>query len=564
LLRIRLGQEIDKGSFLIFLLIMAFLSAFLIYPIIYVFVNSFFIGGNISLYYFESMIQDPLYRESIVNSLTIGLTATVLTSLISIPLAFLMVRYDFPLKRLVQGLLLVPLVMPPFVGAIGMVQLFARYGAVNILLMNLKLISRPIDWFGGGFWGVVLLEALHLYPYLYLNVAAALSNIDPTLEEQAECLGSSGFRLFRTITFPLVLPGYFAGAIIVFIWSFTDLGTPLIFNYRKVVPVTIFSMVRDIWQNPMGYAFTVMTLFISVASIVIARRYIGSKTYEMMSRGHFTPRISRLRRWKIVLAYIFLGTLILAALTPQISVVLISFAEQWFFSPLPQSWTTRFYETVATHPLTVGSIRNSLFYSLSSTAIDIVLGLVIAYLLARKRVPGKDVLDSTVMLPLALPGIVLAFGYVTGFSGTILDPFIDPTVLLIVSYAVRRLPYSVRAAYAGFQQTSVSLEEASLSVGASPIRTIIKITFPLILANVIAGGIMSFSAGMMEVSDSLILAMKDQFFPITKTIYELDLRLGDGPYVASALGIVGTIIVSACILVANRLLGRSMGELFRA
>lgn len=190
--------------------------------------------------------------------------------------------------------------------------------------------------------------------------------------------------------------------------------------------------------------------------------------------------------------------------------------------------------------------------------------MVIAYLLARKRFPGKDVLDSTVMMPLALPGIVLAFGYVTSFSGTILDPFIDPTVLLIVSYAVRRLPYSVRAAYAGFQQTSVSLEEASLSVGASPIRTIIKITFPLILANVIAGGIMSFSAGMMEVSDSLILAMKDQFFPITKTIYELDLRLGDGPYVASALGIVGTIIVSACILVANRLLGRSMGELFRA
>jgi iron(III) transport system permease protein len=560
----RMGRQIDKGSFMIFLVVMAFLAVFLFYPILYVFVNSFFIGGKVTFYYFILMFQDPLYRESIINSLMIGLTATVLTSLVAIPLAFLMVRYDFPFKRFLQGLLLVPLVMPPFVGAIGMVQLFARYGAINILLMNLKLISRPIDWFGGGFWGVVVLEALHLYPYLYLNVAAALANIDPTLEEQAESFGSSGFRLFRTITFPLVLPGYFAGAIVVFIWAFTDLGTPLIFDFRKVVPLTIFSMIRDIWANPMGYAFTVMTLLLSVLSIVSARRYVGRKKYEMLSRGHFAPRVSRIRSWKLVPVYAFMFMLIISALTPQISVVLISFAEQWFFSPLPQSWTARFYQTVATHPLTISSIKNSLFYSASSTALDISLGLVVAYLLARKSFPGKDILDSAVMLPLALPGIVLAFGYVAGFSGTALDPFIDPTALLILSYSIRRLPYSVRATYAGLQQTSASLEEASLSVGASPFRTLMKITLPLILANAIAGGIMAFSANMMEVSDSLVLATREPFYPITKTIYELDLRLGDGPYVASALGIVGTIIVTICILVANRLLGRSMGELFRA
>jgi len=560
---VRIWRHIDKGPFLIFLIVMAFLTAFLFYPILYVFINSFYINGSINFYYFLLMFQDPLYRQIIINSLEIGLASTVLTSIVSIPLAFLMVRYDFPYKRLIQGLLLIPLVMPPFVGAIGMVQLFARYGAVNILLMDLKLISRPIDWFGGGFVGIILLETLHLYPFLYLNVAAALANVDPTLEEQAESFGSSGFRLFRTVTFPLILPGYFAGAIVVFIWAFTDLGTPLIFNFRNVVPVTIFSMVSDIFTNPLGYAFTVMTLLFAIMSIVLTRRYVGRRVYEMMSRGHFAPRISRVRRWRLAPIYAFLVLLILAALTPQISVVLVSFAEQWFFSPLPQSWTTRFYQTVATYPLTVSSIQNSLFYSVVSTAVDILLGLVVAYLLARKSFPGKDVLDSTVMLPLALPGIVLAFGYVAGFAGTPLDPFINPTVLIILSYSIRRIPYSVRAVYAGLQQTSVSLEEASLSVGASPLRTLVKITLPLIIANVLAGGIMAFSAGMMEVSDSLVLAIKEPFYPITKTIYELNLRLGDGPYVASALGIVGTIIVAICILVTNRLLGRSMGELFR-
>jgi len=168
------------------------------------------------------------------------------------------------------------------------------------------------------------------------------------------------------------------------------------------------------------------------------------------------------------------------------------------------------------------------------------------------------------MMPLALPGVVIAFGYLATFTGTPLDPFVNPVPLLIISYSVRRLPYSVRAAYAGFQQTSVALEEASLSVGASPVKTLLSITAPLILANVVAGGIMSFSAAMMEVSDSLILAMQEPFFPITKAIYGLNQRIQDGPYLASALGTVGTLIVAGCLLLANRLLGRSMGELFRA
>jgi len=251
-------------------------------------------------------------------------------------------------------------------------------------------------------------------------------------------------------------------------------------------------------------------------------------------------------------------------MTPQISVILLSLAEEWFLAVLPTVYTAKYYETALTHYLTTTSIINSLKYSIFSTALDVLLGITIGYLLARRKFLGKDVLDSTAMLPLAIPGIVIAFGYVATFTGTLLDPFYDPTLLLILSYSVRRLPYSVRAAYAGFQQTSVSLEEASLSVGASPLRTLFSITAPLIMANVIAGGIMSFSAAMMEVSDSMILAMTERFYPISKAIYSVDLRLGDGPYVASALGTIGTFIVTACLLAANKLLGKSMGELFRA
>jgi iron(III) transport system permease protein len=199
-----------------------------------------------------------------------------------------------------------------------------------------------------------------------------------------------------------------------------------------------------------------------------------------------------------------------------------------------------------------------------STLVDIVLGVTIAYLLARKRIPGKDVLDSLAMLPLALPGLVIAFGYVGAFSGTPLDARGNPFFLLVIAYAVRRLPYMVRAAYAGFQQSSVFLEEAAMNLGASPLRTVFQITLPLVFANLTAGAILCFSFAMLEVSDSLILALKDQYYPITKAIYALLGRIADGPYIASAMGILGLVLLAGSLFLAGRFYGHRMGELFRA
>jgi len=177
------------------------------------------------------------------------------------------------------------------------------------------------------------------------------------------------------------------------------------------------------------------------------------------------------------------------------------------------------------------------------------------------------VIDALAMLPLALPGLVIAFGYIAAFDWKIswLNPRENPTLLLIISYSVRRLPYIVRSAYAGFQQTSVTLEEASANLGASPFRTLRKITLPLVMANLIAGTILTFAFAMLEVSDGLILAMKEQYFPITKAIYQLLGRIDpNSASVACALGVLGMIILSLSLLIAARILGRKMGQLFRA
>ncbi|MFM1768939.1 MAG: hypothetical protein RJA22_1468 [Verrucomicrobiota bacterium] len=558
-------------------LLLCFFGAFLFYPVGLLLKGAFIVEGRFSLQYFGMLLSSPLQREALFNSFAIALLTTALTTLLTLPLAWAMTRFRFTGKALLGSLLLVPMIMPPFVGAIGLRQLLSRFGSLNLLLTDLGLIppDQPIDWLGeGGFWGIVLLQVLNLYPIMFLNVSAAMANVDPALREAAQNLGAGGWRLFRTITLPLILPGYFAGAIIVFIWAFTDLGTPLIFGFSRVVPVQIFDALKEVNTNPMGYTLVVFVLLLTVALFLTSKRVLAGRRHEMIARGHVAgAEVQASPRQTLVLVGA-ISALILVALLPHAMVIVQSFSERWFFSVLPQAWTTDTYGELFRDSLTATSIRNSLLFSSLSALLDLVLGVIIAWLLTRRRIPMAGLLDALAMLPLALPGIVLAFGYVAAFDfdaktspwlGEWLNPRNNPTLLLIISYSVRRLPFIVRSAYAGFQQTSVTLEEASANLGASPFRTLRKITLPLVMANLIAGTILTFSFAMLEVSDGLILAMKERYFPITKMIYELMGRIEPGaPSVACALGVIGMILLTGSLLVAGKILGKKMGQLFRA
>ena len=579
--RIRRQYDLTPPTTVVLGLTTLFFLLFLIYPLLYVFKEAFWIESRFNLTYFKLMVTDPNIRELVMNSFKIGVMVTAVTSIVSLPLAYFLTRYRYPGRDMLRSVILIPMIMPPFVGAIGMKQFFGLFGSMNMLLVKLNLIdmTETIDWFRGGFWGVVMLSTLHLYPIMYLNIVAALSNVDPSLEEAAENMGASRFQVFRQITLPLMMPGYFAGSILVFIWAFTDLGTPLIFEYRNVVSVRIFNQVTEANTNPMGYALVVLIVVLTALAFYISKRWTGSKHYEMLGRGHVTSREVDANRIMRVIIYLFIGGLTLIALLPHISVILVSLtpdASQWRLSVLPKSWTFAHYVETFTHSDTLPSILNSLKYSIFSTLLALLIGIVVSYLLTRKRLPFQNLLDAVAMLPLALPGVAIAFGYLGSFSDTtlllrylpdglisVIDPRQNPTFLLIISYAVRRLPYMLRSIYAGLQQTSVTYEEASQNMGATPIRTLYKITLPLVIANILAGAILVFSFSMLEVSDSLILAMKDQHYPITKAIWSLSQRPDQGPYTASALGVVGMLILMACLLGAGRVLGGKLGEIFR-
>ena len=574
-------------AWLLLAFILAIFALFLLWPIVLV-VRVGFFGipapgqppQGFTLDYLKAIFLDADLRRGLLNSAGIAIAVTAVCMLISVPLAVLSVRFDFAGKGLANALLLVPLILPPFVGAIGMRQILGRYGALTALAQHLGIVgpNTPIDWLGSArVFGVILVEALSLYPILYLNVSAALANIDPAMQEAAANLGASRWTIFRRITLPLMRPGLFAGGTIVLIWSFTELGTPLMFDFYQVTPVQVFHRLTQVTGNPLPYALVVVMLLGSALLYVIGKLILGRGYDVAVTKAATSLASSRLKGPRAAFALLPFLLIAFLALLPHIGVVLMSVSGvgAWYQSVLPKVFTAAHYAHGLTHDVTIPAIRNSIAFAAASTVVDIALGLIIAWLIVRSRLPGKQLIDSLSMLPLAVPGIVLAFGYLAislwlqvlfRNSQTIrnlVDVQQNPSVLLVVAYAMRRLPYVVRSAVAGLEQTPVDLELAARNLGASGWLTLRRITLPLIAANLLAGGLLAFAFAMLEVSDSLILAQRQSFWPITKAIYELFQRLPDGPYIASALGVWAMALLTLTILAANSFLGKRIGAIFR-
>jgi iron(III) transport system permease protein len=560
----------QTGAIFIALLVLALLGAFFIWPLIQTLKGCFIHEGRTTLAFLGEVFQNPIYVEGLWNSLALAVATTLLVILIGLPLALLAARCDFTGKTLLSGLILAPMILPPFVGAIGIRQLLGQYGALNAALVQLGVCdwSSAVSWLGTGrFWAVALTEALHLYPIFYLNAVAAIANLDPALEEAAENLGCAGWRRFRRITLPLIMPGLFAGGIIVFIWSFTELGTPLMLDYSRVTAVQVFDGIKDIGANPFPYALVVILLAATAGLYAVAKLLFGRSGGAMTAKAGPAAAPRRLtggRAWAAGAAF---GIVFLIAVLPHLGVVLTSVSRDWYRTVLPGSWTGTHYAQALSHSLTLPSIQNSLGYSALAMAADLLLGIAVAYVIVRSSLRWRGALDALAMLPLAVPGIIVAFGYLAmtqpGRWLAFLNPTDNPVPLLIIAYAIRRLPYVVRSAVAGFQQTPVVLEEAARNLGCPPARTIIRISLPLISANLIAGGLLAFSFAMLEVSDSLMLAQKQVYYPITKALYELTQLLGEGRFIASALGVWAMVFLLLTILAASVLLGRRLGAIFR-
>jgi iron(III) transport system permease protein len=568
----------DLSGYALMGLLLAIIAVFLIYPISLT-VRGAFIGpdGRPTLDYLSLVFQDPTIRGGMVNSVVLALTTTLAALILALPLAFLSAKFRFPGKAAFSALILVPLILPPFVGAIGLQSLLGKSGAINTLL------GTSFDFLGNAkFWGCVIVDALHLYPIIYLNATAALANLDPALEESADNLGSSWWRTLTRVTLPLVRPGIFAGATIVFIWSLTELGTPLIFDYTQVTPVQIFNGLKEVESSPAPYALVVVLLVLAVSLYALSKFFFGRKghaMYSKASRAGGEKLLTGPGAWAATGAFALVTGL---ALLPHLGVVLMSLTAPgaWYKSVLPTSLTSTNFVQALSHPDAYTSILNSLKLSAFAVVLATFFGLIAAYVIVRTRVVGRGFLDAMCMLPLAVPGMVVAFGYVAmtlrwpfGVSAdgspnplsfiSVLGSNPDPTLLIIVAYAIRRMPYIVRSTVAGLEQTSGELEEAAMNLGASRITAVRRVIVPLIVANLIAGALLAFSFSMLAVSEPMILAQQPSQFPVTRQIYSFLNRLGDGPFIASAMGVWGMALLGVTMIGASMILGKKLGSIFR-
>ena len=542
----------------------AFLVCFLIVPIALAIGSGFFEAGRPTTFWVVRVFTDLAARRGLINAVKIACATTAGVFVLALPLAVLAHQFDFRGKGLATALLMVPLILPPFVGALAMEKLLAHEGgSVNLILAALGL--GKVDWRGGGLAIVVILEVLHLYPIMFLNASAALANVDPTMVEAARNLGASRWRTFWKVTVPLIRPGLFAGGTIVFIWSFTELGTPLMVGYRDVLPVQIYDGLQVTETSPKVFSMVFVMLSASAGLYALGRVLFGRSAAATVGRG-VAATVRRPGLGGTIAIWLAFGMVTLLAVMPHIGVVLMSFAERWSGTILPTRYTLRHIHGVFTRTETWQSIVNSLQYASAATVIDVILGLAVAYLVVRLKVRGRGALDSMAMLPLAVPGLVIASGYVAmtrpGGPLEAMGPARNPALILIIAYSVRRLPYMVRSISAGLQQTSETLEEAARNLGATPLKSALRITVPLISANVLAGAMLAFSFAMLEVSDSLILAQTSQYYPITKAIYTLA-GPADTTNLAAALGTFGMVLLTATLVLANLLLGKRLGALFR-
>lgn len=565
----------QRTAWILFCGLAGILAVLFFWPLWSVIRGGFFFEGRFDYSYLVGVFTNPIYAEGLLNSLRLAVGTTILAILIALPLAWLADRYNFPGKPILSALLLVPMILPPFVGAIGFQQILGQYGALNSLLR-----LGPVDWLGRGrYFGVIILQALSLYPVLYLNAAAALANIDPAMEEAAENLGCAGLRKFRRITLPLMMPGLFAGGTIVFIWSFTELGTPLIMNYTRCASVQVYDALKEITSVAFPYALVFVMLVASFGLYAVGKWTFGRQAFAMQSRAATGRSATRLHGSRALLVALPFVVIIAIALLPHLGVVLTSFCEpgSWYRSVWPGRFTTANYVEALSHEMTIAGIRNSLLFSSLAVLVNLVLATAIAFVVVRSEIPLRGMLDALAMVPLAVPGLVMAFGYLAisaqlsnlpwvkdrPFWENLLDVRTNPTLFLVIAYAVRRLPYMVRAIAAGLQQISVVFEESAANLGARPLTALRRITLPLIMANIIAGLLLAFAFSMLEVSDSLMLAQRADFYPITKTIYELFQLIGTGKYVASALGVWAMVFLAVTLVGSGILLGRKLGSLFR-
>jgi iron(III) transport system permease protein len=539
--------------------IYVFLVLFILFPLYRLFVDAVTTeDGRYTLAYVLDFLRDPFYRQSLVNSLILSFGTVLGCIVVGFLAAFLLVRYEFWGRTTFGYLTMLPIIMPPLVGIMGLVFVLGRAGTVNVLLMDSLGLRRPIN-FIYGWHGVLLAMVMHYFPLITLNLVDGLSRLDASLEEAAEAMGSRGLRKVRDIVLPLVTPGFVSGATLVFILAFADFATPLVVGLQNLIASQAYlNIVQFVDRRlfKMGIVIGALMAIMAILFLAVAQRIVAQREYAVLS---YRPvERQALRGAARLLAPLFFSVVLAVAFLPYLGVTLAAFGRAWSLTPFPTSFTFRHLDAVL--HLTPIYVINTLRWSAAAVLIILVVGVPLGWILARTGLPGKGAMDAVVTLVLALPGTAIGIAYIRGFHFPILGLVLSRLwIIMPLVLAVRRMPYTVRATFASLLGMHRSMEESAASVGASGLRIFKDITMPQIWRGVLAGALFSLMFVMQEAAATILV-----FLPGWETMtigiftYYTSGTFGQ----AAALGFVLILLCAVTLYAAYRLTGARMGGLF--
>ena len=524
------------------IIVIAAMCLFIVYPFYTILTKSVFSNKveGLTLYNFIRFFTKPYYYQTLIRSMVVCFSTVLTTTLVGVPIAYLITRYNVPGKKILHIFIIMSLMSPPFIGAYSWIILLGRNGLLAKLFATFGATAPTI--YGRG--GIIFVFTLHLFPYIYLYTSGAMNSIDSSLEEAAENLGMSKLRRIWTITLPVILPSILAGCIMVFMTCLADFGTPMLLGEGyTVLPVLVYNeYMSESAVNPyMASTLSVIIVSCSLLMLTFQKLVVDKRNYTMSSMR--PPQETQLHGWRrfAVSAPIFL--VVFVAFLPQIVVVCQSCVER-SFSGMVKGITLNNYRAILSRLGT--NIRNTYVFSLIAIVFIIILGIIVSYILVRKKGKVANIIDTLIMFPFVIPGSVLGIGLIVAFNRKPVI-LVGTAAIMIISYVIRKLPYTVRSGSAFLYQMDPSIEEASINLGVSPMKTFFTVTARMMLPGIMSGAVLSWITCINELSSSIML-YSGKTSTIAVAIYQEVVRMSDGTAAALATILTVTTIISLLIV----------------
>jgi iron(III) transport system permease protein len=533
------------------------LVVLVVLPLAFLVWGSVTVDGRPTLEHFREALSGRLYVQALRNSLILGLWTAALSVGVGLPLAWAVSRTNAPAKRFVHLTAVVSYVTPPYLTAIAFVNLFGpNAGLVNRFVRDgLGLPALTFNVFSMA--GLVVVTVLHTFPFVYLLAASALESVDASMEESAQILGAGRWRTAAAVTGPLVAPAILSGALIAFVNAIALFGSQAIIGLPGRVftlPTRIYALFDYPPQYGLASAMSVVFVAITVAALYVQRRYLARRSYVTVSGKGHRPQLVDLgaARWGV---FAFCAAVFAVAVAaPYLTLLAVSLSRSWGLEFWPNLTLQHYRFVLLEYDVTRRAIWNSLVLASAAATLAVVLGSLVGWIDLRTALRGRKLLDYASLIPLGLPGIVVAVAFIQFWLRVPL-PIYGTLAILLLAYTGRYVPLGVRAANAAFRQIDPALEETARITGAGWLRTVRSVTLPLARPGLFAGWLLVFVPAIQELSASILLFSSES---ITLAVAVYNLYEGGALEPVAALAIVTMLIITAAIGLASRL-GRGGG-----